>query len=229
MNIFVKRFFHSFISHKCAFRCSAKYIFLKIPKDSQEITFTRLSWLRHRYFSENFLKVLGTPFLQNTSERLLLISIPSSYCFKTFLFQSRSIFFLIFRAILGYLPLAHWAPILFLHRINAIEVNMTPVLKTFMVFISWSILTISPKCSGVLKKIVVLNMSGFWIYQGHEHASGYEYARVLNKPGFWIYQDSAYALVLNLPGFWICQGYTGFWICQSYTGFWICLNLPDYV
>ena len=28
----------------------------------------------------------------------------------------------------------------------------------------------------------VLNISGFWIYQGHEYASGSEYSRVLNKP-----------------------------------------------
>ena len=38
-------------------------------------------------FPENFSKFLGTPSLQNTSERLVLISIQSSYCFKTFLFN----------------------------------------------------------------------------------------------------------------------------------------------
>ena len=73
----------------------------------------------------------------------------------------------------------------------------------------------------------VLNMSGFWIYQGHEYASGSEYARVLNKPGFWIYQGSDMRLVLNLPGFWICQGYTGFWICLIMSG-WICLDMSEY-
>ena len=51
----------------CVHRCSTKQIFLKIPQNSRGISFTRLFWLRHRYFSENFLKFLGTPFLQNTS------------------------------------------------------------------------------------------------------------------------------------------------------------------
>ena len=43
----------------------------------------------------------------------------------------------------------------------------------------------------------VLNMSGFWIYQGHEYASGSEYARVLNMLGL--------RRVLNMPQYaWLC-------------------------
>ena len=76
-------------------------------------------------------------------------------------------------------------------------------------------------------------MFGFWMYQGHEYASGSEYARVLNKPRFWISQVSEYTkvlntrLVLNLPGFWICQGHTGFWIYLIMSG-WICLGMSEY-
>ena len=43
----------------------------------------------------------------------------------------------------------------------------------------------------------VLNISGFWIFQGHEYAFDSEYARALNKPGFWISQGSEYTKVLN--------------------------------
>ena len=79
-------------------------------------------------------------------------------------------------------------------------------------------------------------MSRFWIYQGHEYASGSEYDRVLNKPGFWK------ATFLNIPRFWIR---VGFWICQgsehvrvtqvseyariclNMSG-WICLDMFEY-
>ena len=94
----------------------------------------------------------------------------------------------------------------------------------------------------------VLNTSGFWIYQGHEYASGSEYATVLNKPGFWISQGLEYTtvlntrLVLNLPGFWIR---VWFWICQGseyvrvkqgsehacicmIMSGWICLDMSEY-
>ena len=65
---------------------------------------------------------------------------------------------------------------------------------------------------------MVPNMSVFWLYQGHEYASGSEYGRVLSKPGFWISQVSEYTkvlnmhLVMNLPGFWV---HVWFWICQG--------------
>ena len=51
-----------------------------------------------------------------------------------------------------------------------------------------------------------------------EYASRSEHVRVLkmplvlNMPGFWIYQGSEYARVLNNPGFRIC---IGLWICQG--------------
>ena len=57
---------------------------------------------------------------------------------------------------------------------------------------------------------LVLNVPEFWLYQGSEYASGFEYA-----------------MILNIPEFWICQGYTGFRICLNNS--WICLNMPDYV
>ena len=35
----------------------------------------------------------------------------------------------------------------------------------------------------------ILNIPGFWLYQG------FEYAEILNMPGFWIYHGSKYARV----------------------------------
>ena len=35
---------------------------LKIPQNSQEIVFTRLSWLQHKYFSEHFFKSFRNTF-----------------------------------------------------------------------------------------------------------------------------------------------------------------------
>ena len=46
----------------CVHRSSAKYMFLKIPQNSQEIVFTKLSWLWHGYYPDNDLKFLGTTF-----------------------------------------------------------------------------------------------------------------------------------------------------------------------
>ena len=62
-------------------RCSIKKVFLKISRKSQEKTCARVSFLIklqavwHSFFPMNFLKLLGTPFLQNTSGRLLLFSV----------------------------------------------------------------------------------------------------------------------------------------------------------
>ena len=48
--------------------------------------------------------------------------------------------------------------------------------------------------------------------RGSEYASDFEHASVLNIPGFWIYQGWEYARVLNMPlvlnmsGFWIYHG-----------------------
>ena len=57
---------------------------------------------------------------------------------------------------------------------------------------------------------MVLNVPEFWIYQGSEYASGFEYARILNASEFWI-----------------CQGYTGLRICLNNS--WLYLNMPHYV
>ena len=66
-------------------RCSVKKMFLEISQNSQENTCARISLLIklqastlfkkslwHRCFPVNFSKFLRTPFLQNTSRRLLL-------------------------------------------------------------------------------------------------------------------------------------------------------------
>ena len=61
-------------------------VFLEIPQNSQENTCPKVSFLIklqvaltlfkkklwHRYFPVNYVEFLGTPFLQNTSGRLLL-------------------------------------------------------------------------------------------------------------------------------------------------------------
>ena len=53
-----------------------KRVFLKISQNSQENTCARVSFLKkrlwHRCFPVNFVKFLRAPFLQNTSEQLLL-------------------------------------------------------------------------------------------------------------------------------------------------------------
>ena len=66
----------------------------------------------------------------------------------------------------------------------------------------------------ILNMSLVLNMPEFWIYQGYEHVSRFEYARIL-----------------NILEFWICQGYTGFRICLNNSRIFlnryaeICLNI----
>ena len=76
---------HFRTSHR---RCSLKKVFLEIPQNSQEkhlcqsLFFNKVAGLRRatllkerlwrRCFPENFAKFLRTPFLQNTSIRLLL-------------------------------------------------------------------------------------------------------------------------------------------------------------
>ena len=71
-------------------RCSVKKVFLEISQNSQKNTCARVSfliscrpeacnfiWKRlwHRCFPVNFTKFLRTPFLQNTSGRLILQSL----------------------------------------------------------------------------------------------------------------------------------------------------------
>ena len=91
--IYVKIFFHCFIWRKYPFRdvlqnrCSWKF-----RKIHRKLSLPDSLDSNTNIFLSIFLKVLGTTFLRNTSERLLLISIPSFYCFKTFLFQNRYLF-----------------------------------------------------------------------------------------------------------------------------------------
>ena len=72
----------------------------------------------------------------------------------------------------------------FIHRINTIVVKITPILKTFITFISYIILTIFAKRSAK-----VLNIPRFWICQCY--------------PGFWICLDmseyATMAFVLYFP------------------------------
>ena len=61
-------------------RCSMKKVVLKNISKFTETTYARISFfnkvvgqrLWHRFFPVNFMKFLKTPFLQNTSGRLLL-------------------------------------------------------------------------------------------------------------------------------------------------------------
>ena len=62
-------------------------MFWKIAQNLQENALYQTLSTLAQCFPENFSKFLGTPSLQNTSEQLVLISIQSSYCFKTFLFN----------------------------------------------------------------------------------------------------------------------------------------------
>ena len=81
------------------------------------------------------------------------------------------------------------------------------------------------------------------IWQDSEYTSDFEYASVLNIAGFWIYQGCQCARVLNMllvlimSEFWIyhscknCQGYTGFseyaWIIPGYA--WLYLIMSKFV
>ena len=73
-------------------RCSVKKVFLEISQNSQEDTCARVSFLIklrsatlskkrlwHRCFYLNFAKFLRTPYMQNTSGRLLFLVSLSTY------------------------------------------------------------------------------------------------------------------------------------------------------
>ena len=75
----------------------------------------------------------------------------------------------------------------FIHRINTIVVKITPILKTFITFISYIILTIFAKRSAK-----VLNIPRFWICQCYT--------------GFWICLNMPDCTWLNMLGYvWICH------------------------
>ena len=64
-------------------------------------------------------------------------------------------------------PLAHWASVHFILRINTLGVKITPVLKKFMIFYK------------------TLQGSEYArVNQGSEYGSGSVFAKVLNTPGF---------------------------------------------
>ena len=80
-----------------------KKVFLEISQNSQENTSARVSFLvagsfiekgpRHGCFPVNFAKVLKTPFLQNASQRLLLLLLTFSIFFsRKYVFSHRFIF-----------------------------------------------------------------------------------------------------------------------------------------
>ena len=125
----VKTIFHCFISHKYGFtdvlqnKCSWK--FCKIHRKASGPDSLDSGTENYQII---FKKSLEKPFLQNISERLLLVSIQSFYCFKTLLFQNISF-------CLKFIALAPWASISFLHRINTIGVKTTHVLKKFMIIL----------------------------------------------------------------------------------------------
>ena len=82
-------------------RYPVKKTFLEILQNSQENILTRVSfltkWLWHMCFPVNFAKFLRTPFLQNTSGRLLLDiflllnNILNCFIFTTFYYNSVAI------------------------------------------------------------------------------------------------------------------------------------------
>ena len=96
--VLYQRSYYAKSSHR---RCSVKKVLLEISKNSQENTCGRVFFLRpatlfknrlwHRCFSVNFENFLGTPFLQNTSRRLLLLCIIlSSPLFSLLFYHSTS-------------------------------------------------------------------------------------------------------------------------------------------
>ena len=81
---------HFFIASFHASMRSQMFYKIDIPENSAKFTGNRLYQAlltpAQIFFWEIF-KFSGTPFLQNTSEWLLLISIPSFYWFKSFCFR----------------------------------------------------------------------------------------------------------------------------------------------
>ena len=68
---------------------------------------------------------------------------------------------------------------------------------------------------------LVLNVPEFWIYQGYEYASGFEYDTIVN-----IHKSSEYAMVTQGWKYtWIIPEYAWMWLVMSEYA-WICVNLP---
>ena len=96
--------------------------------DSGTDTFLRIFW---KFYEHHFYR---TPPNDCFWFQFHFYTVLRRFCFRTgqYLFNIPSYF----GVFLNSWPPAHWDPILFLHRINAIEVKLAPVLKTFMIFIS---------------------------------------------------------------------------------------------
>ena len=92
---------YSFIALFHANMRSHMFYKIDVSENSSKFTGNRLYQTLVNPTLDNFLKFLGTPFLRNTSERLLLISVSSFYCFKMFLFQCFNVF-VILRSIFVY-------------------------------------------------------------------------------------------------------------------------------
>ena len=137
---------HFFIASFQASMRSQMFSKIDIPENSAKLPGNHLYQTLltpAQIFFWEFLEIFRKLFLQNTSERLLLISIPFQFhlftvlrrfCFRTdqYLFNVPG-YFGVFQNLW---PPAHWAAILFMHRINAIDVKTTPVFKAFIVSIS---------------------------------------------------------------------------------------------
>ena len=142
--IYMKTFFHCFISRKYAFdvdnidvlqhRCSWNFlkIYWKTPAtdslDCGTDVFLKIS-----------LKVFGTSFIQNIFERLLLISIQSSYCFKAPCFRTDQYLFKItiyFRVYENSSPPSPLGLRTFLPRIKYYWGKNYTCIKKLMIFIS---------------------------------------------------------------------------------------------
>ena len=247
--IYLSKYF--FIASFHASMLSQMFYRIDVPENSAKFTGNRLYQtlltLAQIFFGKCF-NFSETTFLQNTPKRLFFISIPPFSVLRRFCFRKGLYLFNIpsyFRVCQNSWPLG---PHTFSTYNKCYWGKKYTCIKNVhgIYFIKYS--NCFRKMLRGSKYTRVLNMSAFWIYQGHEYASGSEYARVLNKPEFWISQGSEYTkvlkphLVLNLPGFWIC---IWFWICQGseyvrvtkgseyvwlcLAGYaWRCLNMPGY-
>ena len=185
-----------------AFTDVLQKMFLKIPQNSKKIACTKLSWLLHRVFPENLSKVLGTPFLWNTSERLLLISIQSSYrfCFRT----DQCLFSI--PTFLGYTKI---------HGPRSLVTSFT------WSKYCWGKNYFSIKKVHDIYFIKHINYFHKALCRDSEYDSSSEFDRVLNIPGLWICQltqHSKYAWIILIMPSWM------FLDMSEHTG--ICVNFP---
>ena len=88
-----------------------------------------------------------------------------------------------------------------------------PDIAKIVIVINWFRKTLHCRC-----------LTSFWIYQGSECGSCFEYARAQGL----IYQCTSMPLVLNIEGlFWIYEGSEYAIVTHSFDHAWICLNIPN--